>query len=131
MTEWDWKTRVLMAPKDGSPTWWVVDMREVEKKLAELREDNDHKAKYIKDLEEQRNRAAVLDDGAEGGIERRDIEIEQRDAVLELAMPAIRFVNHIQGHINKGEPTPDIRGQEVVCKICGKTITEIFEEGES
>ena len=53
------------------------------------------------------------------------------DAALELTMPAIRFVNHIQGHINKGEPTPDIRGQEVVCKICGKTITEIFEEGES
>ena len=53
------------------------------------------------------------------------------DAALELTMPAVRFVNHIQEHINRGEPTPDIRGQEVVCKICGKTITEIFEEGES
>ena len=84
MVEWRWKAIELLGPMNGPlKNYEVVLMDEAEEKLAELRADNDHKAKYIKDLEEQRNRAATLSDGAEGAIERRDIEIEQRDQVIE------------------------------------------------
>lgn len=114
--EYIWPVTIPMPSDDGMPNLWV-SKNEAERQL-NLKED-----------ESERLRMYV--DGADGAIARRDVEIEQRDAMLAMAMPALRFVNHIQEHINKGEPTPDIRGQEVVCKICGKTIGEINKERKS
>jgi hypothetical protein len=33
---------------------------------------------------------------------------------------ALYFVEHIQGHLDEGE--------QVICKICGKSIKEIYDE---
>jgi len=40
----------------------------------------------------------------------------------EDAKRALVFVRHIERHLEEG------RGGKVVCKICGKTIDEIYEE---
>lgn len=37
-----------------------------------------------------------------------------------------RFVEHIEKHLAEHYP-----GEQVICKICGKTIDQIAKEGES
>ena len=51
-------------------------------------------------------------------------DIEQLKRYLE----AIEFVEHIEKHLKDETKFP--KGSKVMCKICDKTIDEIFDESE-
>lgn len=49
---------------------------------------------------------------------------KDRLSTLRWAKDCVKFVTHIQNHLNKmGRPT-----EKVICKICGKTVAEIANE---
>jgi len=43
-------------------------------------------------------------------------------------MKCLEFVAHIQDHISK---EPNLKGQSVICKICNKTIDQIWDESQT
>jgi len=48
-------------------------------------------------------------------------DLEQRK------LKALRFVEHIEDHIRKGDKRLKPNAK-IICKICGKSIDEIFEK---
>ena len=46
----------------------------------------------------------------------------------EQAAKALVFVEHIEKHLKYMRETPDSPMLKVICKICGKTIDEIYAE---
>ena len=51
--------------------------------------------------------------------EQYEVELKHRVREMKVRQKYEKFVDHIQNHLNDGE--------EVICKICGKTAKEIME----
>ena len=55
-----------------------------------------------------------------------ECERQNRVDTLKFAYNCMKFVTHIQNHLNEmGRPT-----EKVICKICGKTVAEIANEND-
>lgn len=50
------------------------------------------------------------------------------DKFMKPFMVSAEFVAHIQDHLTKD---PKLKGQEVMCKICNKTIDQIWDESQT
>lgn len=56
----------------------------------------------------------------------KEITEEQLRQVIQELLKDVLFAEHIKQHLN--DKSLNVSGQELMCKVCNKTLTQILEE---